>query len=191
MNLSFALFIALPILFVLLLLWALRPPKRRLMSPNEVFEALSAQRHYERLPQILQALRKDDTEYVENCGRRELVPRLRAERKRIALQYLGCLQEDFEVLLEASRIIAALSPEVIPMHEYERLKLGLRFSFFCHYLRWRLRLGLQTWDAFGAISDMAGSMTLQLETAAARLGERAAMASEYSSFLEKGRGDSQ
>jgi hypothetical protein len=184
MTLSFALFITIPVVLVLLLVWALRPPKRRLMYASEVFEALSEQRHYARLPQILQALREEDTEYLRDRGHGELVHRIRTERKRIALQYLGRLEEDFGVLVEASRILAALSPEVIPMHEYERFKLSLRFAFFCRYLRWRLRLGLEPWSAFGAISDMAGGMTLRLEAATARLGERASIASEFPLFLE-------
>jgi hypothetical protein len=191
MTLSFALFITTALVLVFLLVWALRPPKRGLMSTSEVFEALSEQRHYARLPQILQALRVEDTEYLRDRGHGELIHRIRTERKRVALQYLERLQEDFEVLLEASRILAALSPEVIPMHEYERFKLSLRFAFFCRYLRWRLRLGLQPWSAFGTISDMAGGMTLRLEAATARLGERATMASEFPLFLEKGRGDSE
>jgi hypothetical protein len=191
MNLSIALFIAIPLVLVVLLAWALRPPKRRSMDASQVFEALSEQRHYACLPQILQALRQEDTDYLNDRGRNDLIRRLRMERKRIALRYLGRLEEDFEILLEASRILAALSPEVIPMQEYERFKLNLRFAFFCRCLSWRLRLGLQPWGAFGAISDMAGDITLQLEAATASLGERASMASEFPLFLEKRRNDSE
>ena len=59
------------------------------------------------------------------------------------------------------------------MREFDRFKRSLRFVLCCRYLRWKLRLGLQPWNVFGTISDMAGDMTRQLEAATARLGERA------------------
>jgi len=189
MSLSFALFIAIPVVLVLLLIWALRPPRRRLMSTGEVLEALAEERHYARLPQILQSLREEDTEYLRVGGHRELFDRLRAERKRIALCYLGYLKEEFQLLLEASRILATMAPEAIPMDEFERFKLNVRFVLSCRYLRWRLRLGLQPWNVFGTISDMAGDLTLGLEAATSRLGERAAMAAELPLFLKNRRRD--
>jgi hypothetical protein len=187
MSLSFALFIAIPVLLVLLLVWALRPPKRRLMSTNEVLEALSEERHYARLPQILQSLREEDTEFLRVGGHGELARRLRVERKRIALRYLDYLEDEYRLLLDASRILATITPAVIPMHEFERFKRNMRFVLSCRYLRWRLRLGLQPWNIFGTISDMEGELTLGLEAATASLGERASNASEFPSFLEKGR----
>lgn len=187
MSLSFALFIAIPVLLVLLLVWALRPPKRRLMSTNEVLEALSEERHYARLPQILQSLREEDTEFLRVGGHGELAGRLRVERKRIALRYLDYLEDEYRLLLDASRILATITPAVIPMHEFERFKRNMRFVLSCRYLRWRLRLGLQPWNVFGTISDMEGELTLGLEAATASLGERASNPSEFPSFLEKGR----
>ncbi len=191
MSLSFALFIAIPVVLVLLLAWSLRPPKRRLMSTDEVLKALSEERHYARLPQILQSLREDDTEFLRGAGHAELLGRVRAERKRIALRYLNYLEEEFRLLLEASRILATIAPEVTPLHEFERFKRNVRFVLCCHYLHWRLRLGLQPWNVFGTISDMEGELTLRLEAATARLGERAIMASEFPLFLGNGRGDSE
>jgi len=189
MSLPFALFIVIPVVLVLLLILALRPPKRRSMSTSEVFEALTEERHYARLPQILQSLREEDTEFLRVGGHRDLFDRLRAERKSIALRYLNYLEEEFQLLLEASRILATIAPEAIPMDEFERFKLNVRFAFCCRYLRWRLRLGLQPWNVFGTISDMAGDLTLGLEAATTRLGERASMASEFPLFLENRRRD--
>jgi len=74
------------------------------------------------------------------------------------------------------------------MGEHERLKRNLRFVLLCGYLRWRLRLGLQPWNVFASISDMAGEMTLRLEMTTARLGERA-LAADYRLFLNKARSD--
>jgi len=191
MSLSFALFIAIPIALFLLLLWALRPPKRRLMSASEVLETLSEERHYARLPQILQSLRKEDTEFLRAGGYGELADRLRAERKRIALRYLNYLEEEYQLLLDASRILATIAPQAVAVQEIDRFKSNVRFLLSCRYLRWRLRLGLQPWSVFGIISDMEGELTLRLEAATANLGERASSGSELPSFLENGRDDAE
>jgi hypothetical protein len=75
------------------------------------------------------------------------------------------------------------------MDELQRFRLNVRFLFCCRYLRWRLRFGLQPWDIFGVLSDMEGDMTLWLEAAATRIGERAAFASEFPLILEDRRSD--
>jgi hypothetical protein len=184
MNLTLVIFIALAAVLILLLAWAVRPPKKVLLSVDDVFSAISEKRHYARLPQILQSLRQEDTDFLCARGYDQLAERLRRERKRTALRYLDSLQEEYQLLLEASRILARTAPEVSAMDEMERLRLSLRFVLCCRYLRWRLRFGLQPWDVFGILSDMEGDMTLKLEIAAARIGERAAMASDFPLFLE-------
>jgi hypothetical protein len=187
MSFSLLIFVALAVLLVLLLAWAVRPPKRVLFSVDGVFDALSEKRHYARLPQILQSLRHEDTDFLYARGHDELAGRLRRERKRIALRYLTYLEDEYQLLLEASRILARVAPEVSPIDEFERFRLNVRFALSCRYLRWRLRLGLQPWDVFGILSDMEGDMTLRLETATARIGERAAIAAEFPLFLENRR----
>ncbi|MGB7844915.1 MAG: hypothetical protein WBL63_04815 [Candidatus Acidiferrum sp.] len=189
MSVPLLLFMALAVILILLLAWAVRPPKRVLLTVDEVFAALSEERHYARLPQILQSLREEDTEYLRSVGHGELFIRLRAERQRIALGYLKYLEDEYQLLLEASRILAKVAPEVKPMHEFERFKRSVRFVLSCRYLRWRLLLGLQPWSVFGTISDMEGELTLQLEAATASLGERASMAAEFPLFLEKRHND--
>lgn len=178
MTLPLIIFISLALILILLLAWVVRPPKRVLHTAEDVFSALSEERHYGRLPQILQSLREDDTEFLRGRGQAGLLFQLRAERKHIALRYLGYLEEEYQVLLEASRILATLAPELSAMTEFERFKSNVRFVLFCRYLRWRLRLGLQPWNVFGALSDMAGDITLRLETTTAQLGERALHAQE-------------
>lgn len=189
MTLSLVIFLALALILILLLAWAGRPPKRLLRSPEDVLEALSEERHYARLPQILQSLREDDTEFLRGRGQSALLRRLRRERKRIALRYLDYLEQEFQILVECSRILATLAPELTPTSEFDRFRQNFRFILNCRYLRWRLRLGLQPWDAFGTISDMAGTITLRLEAATARLGERALQAADSPSF-DNGRGHS-
>lgn len=173
MTIPLMLFILFAVLLVLLLAWAVRSPSRVPLTPEQAFQALSEGRHYARLPQILQSLREEDTEFIRNRGHKLLLERLCTERKQIALHYLGCLEEEFRILLECSRILATLAPELGARSEFDRFRQNLWFTWNCRYLRWRLQLGLQPWDVFGVLSDMAGTITLQLEAATARLGERA------------------
>jgi hypothetical protein len=191
MSLPLLLFTSLVVVLVLLLAWAVRPPKKILLSVDDVLAALSEKRHYARLPQILQSLRHEDTDFLYAEGHHELAGRVRQERKRIALRYLDYLQDEYQLLLEASRILAKTAPEVSPMDEFERFRLNVRFVLYCRYLRWRLWFGLQPWDAFGILSDMEGDLTLQLEMATTRIGERAAIAAEFPLFLENRRRDSE
>lgn len=179
MTIPFLLFIALAVVLVLVLAWAARPPQKAPVTPDQAFEALSQDRHYARLPQILQALREEDTEFMRDRGQAELLARVRKERKRIALRYLRYLQEEFRILQECSSILATLAPELAPKGELERFWQNLQFVGNCQYLHWRLRLGMQPWDVFGRLSDMAGTVTLRLEAASSRLAERAASTGDH------------
>jgi len=184
MSLPLILFIAFALLLIVLLAWAVRPPKKIPLSVDDVLDTLCDKRHYARLPQILQCLRQDDTDFLYARGRDELANRLRRERKRIALRYLTQLQDEYQLLLETSRILAKIAPELSMMDEFQLFRLNVRFVLCCRYLRWRLRLGLQPWDVFGILSDMEGDITLSLEAVTAHMGERAALASGFPSFLQ-------
>jgi hypothetical protein len=59
---------------------------------------------------------------------RSLRQRVRSERTQIAIRHLNHLESDYETLLEASGILAVMSPEVVSMQEFERLRLCLRFA---------------------------------------------------------------
>jgi hypothetical protein len=172
MTLPLLLFMVSAAVLILLLAWAVRPPQRSL-STEEALEALSQERHYARMPQILQSLREDDTEFMRTRGQSDLLAQIRAERKRIAVRYLGYLLDEYRMLVECSRVIAKLAPELSVKGEYEHLKNYLRFVWICRSLQWRIVVGLEPWESFGTLSDMAGTMTLQLEAAAERLGEKA------------------
>lgn len=191
MTTPLLLFIAFAVILVVLLAWAVRPTKKIDLSIDQVFDALSERRHYARLPQILRALGPDDAGFLRGTGHRQLATQLIRERKRIALQYLNYLQEEYQLLLEVSRILARISPEVSTLGEFQRFRLNLRFVLSCSYLRCRLRLGLSPWAAFGILSDMEGDMTLQLEMATAQIGEQAAIAAEFPLFLQNRRRDSE
>jgi hypothetical protein len=172
-----------------LLFWSVRPHNHKQHSPDEILKSLAEERHYCRLPQILQALRPDDVAFLKRSGDAALVRRVQRERRRIANQYLDVLQEDFETLLEAAGLLATMAPDVTPMQEWERLKLSARFAFCCTLLRWRLRLGLTPWGGFGTLAEIASGMAVRVEAATSRIGERAALAAEIPSMLEQGRGD--
>lgn len=189
MNLFLLVFIAIAVLLVLLLAWAVRPAKRTFVLPDDIIETLCEKRHYARLPQILQCLRPEDTDFLHTRGYDNLVVRVRRERKRIALDYLRYLEEEYQLLLDASRILAKVAPEVSALDEFQRFRLNLRFMLYCRYLHWRLRLGLSPWTIFGILGDMEGDITLRLEAATTSIGERAAIASEFPLFLQnRGRG---
>jgi hypothetical protein len=128
------------------------------------------------LPQILQSLQPEDIEFLKAPGREQLFARVRSERKKIALRYLRLLHEDFDLLLQASALVAKLAPELAPMKEWERLRLSVRFALNCYSLNVRLRLGLPVRKGFGRLSEMASGVAVQIEAATARIGEQAAVA---------------
>jgi hypothetical protein len=176
MTLSLLLSLGLVLLLVFLLTWAIRAPQNVPLTTEQALEALSEERHYARLPQILQALREEDTDFVRGRGHNRLMSRLRKDRKRIALRYLEHLQYEFRILLECSRILARLAPELSAKGEFELFQKNLQFQWNCLQLRWRLRFGMEPWEVFGTLSDMAGTVTLQLEAATSQLGERSLLA---------------
>jgi hypothetical protein len=172
-----SLLIILPVLFALLLVgllaWALRPPTRPLKPSLNVFEALSRPRHCSRISHVVQALQPEDTEYLREAGQVEVMQTLRQQRRRIALNYLDQLQEEFEELLEISRVLAVMSPQVTGLQEMERWKLSAAFAANCFFLRWRLRLGLRPFSGFALLSTMATDMARQLDIATTRIAEAA------------------
>jgi hypothetical protein len=180
MSLPVLLLVLFALLLVALLAWALRPPVHQTKPDLDVFEALQQSRHASRISQVMQALQPEDTEYLRESGQVELMRTLRRQRKRIALHYLDQLREEFEMLLEISRVLAVMSPEVIGMEEMERWKLSLSFAATCAFLKWRLRLGLEPFSGFTLLSKMATDIVRQLDTATTRIAEAAVRSSEPS-----------
>jgi len=185
MTLAPLFFILAAVVLLGLLAYAVRPIEKRSLSPDSVFEALSEPRHSFRLPQILQSLQPSDTEFLERRGLRSLRRRIRSERTQIAIRFVNSLESDYETLLEASRILAVMSPEVVPMQEFERLRLSFSFARNCFLMRLRLRMGLAPWKGFSRISEMATSMSFQMESATSQIGLQAALAGDPASFMEE------
>jgi hypothetical protein len=176
------LFVGLAVALIVLLAWATRPPKPVAYRVHDIFEVLAQQGHCTRLRFILQALEPMDTEYLRDTGNTTLMHALRAQRRRIALHYLDQLQDEFETLLEISRAMAVMAPEVIAVEEMERWRLSLLFALNCAVLRWRLRLGLRPTARFAAISNMATGMVWHLEAATTSIAENAMHGTEFSGF---------
>jgi len=180
MSFPILLLILFAFLLVGLLPWALRTPERPVRPAVDVFEALSRPRHCSHISHVMQALQPQDTEYLRETGQLELMQTLRRQRRRIALNYLDQLQAEFEELLEVSRVLAVMSPQVTGLQEMNRWKLGLSFSTNCALLRWKLRLGLQPFSGFALLSNIATGIALQLEMATTRIAEAAVRGSEPS-----------
>jgi hypothetical protein len=165
------------LLFVLWLLvvlvWAGKPQRRAALSAEDTLAILSGATHTSHLSPILQALRPEDAEFLEGLGKPELAARLVTQRKQIGLMYLQALQNEFECLLAASRTLAVMSPQLMPMEEFERLKLSIRFELLCGYMRFRLKFGQSPQKEFGKLSEMAGRITTALERATGAAVERA------------------
>jgi hypothetical protein len=173
MSLPLILVVLFALLLVGLLVWALRPPAQPAKPPLDVFEALSRPRHCSRISHVVQALQPEDTEYLREAGQVAAMQTLRQQRRRIALKYLDQLQEEFKELLEISRVLAVMSPQVAGTQEMERWKLNMAFSVNCFFLRWRLRLGLRPFSGFALLSTMAADMARQLDMATTRIAEAA------------------
>ncbi|HET6930990.1 MAG TPA: hypothetical protein VFI45_11770 [Candidatus Acidoferrum sp.] len=180
MSIPVLLLVLFALFLVGLLAWALRPPTRPSKPVLDVFEALAQSRHCSRMSHILNVLHPEDTEYLRETGQLALMQNLRRQRRRIALGYLDQLQQEFEELLEISRVLAVMSPEVIGMEESERWKLSIIFAANCAFLRWKLRWGLQPFSGFTLLSSMAVSIARQLDTATTRIAQATVHASESS-----------
>ncbi|HET7107252.1 MAG TPA: hypothetical protein VFI38_10605 [Candidatus Acidoferrum sp.] len=173
MSLPVILLLLFALLLVGLLAWALRTPSGPVRPSLDVCEALSKSRHCFRISHVVQALQPEDTEYLRETGQLALMQTLRSQRRRIALRYLDELQHEFQELIEISRQLAVMSPEVVAMEEMERWKLSLAFAVNCAFLRWKLRLGLQPFSGFTLLSNMAISISRQLDLASTRIAEAA------------------
>jgi hypothetical protein len=137
------------------------------------------------LPQIRQALAKKDIDFLSKNAPREVLKRVRWERRRVALAYLGALRGDFQDLLRMARVIAVLSPELAAVHEFERLRLTATFACRCEMIRWKLLAGIAPAPQLEGLSDLVSGLSVRMEAALKELGERAAVAAEMASSMNR------
>jgi hypothetical protein len=186
MSLTIYLFAGAVILLILLLAWGMRhQPKRGLPGLDELNLGAGERPHATYLPQIQQALEKHDLKFLESRGAASLVIRVRKERLHVALLYLQALHGDFQRLLRLAKVISALSPQVIAMQEFERLRLVMKFTWRYQWTRVCLMLGLAPLPQVRDLSRMLSTLSARIEIAMTELGERAALAAETASALDR------
>jgi hypothetical protein len=186
LSLFFYLFFGLVGLFLLLFAWSMRKMEReKPLADVGVLEEYG-RGNVAHLPQIRQAFADVDFLYLSQKAPSALARRVRQERRRAGLAFLSAVREDFLSLLRLAKIIAVLSPEVAALHEFERLRLTLEFAWRYEVIRMQLRAGLAPLPRLDALSDFVSSMSVRMETAMKELGERAALAAELGSSLNRG-----
>lgn len=175
------------IMLLALLFWALRSPRRDNQASAPGLESVeeSARQHATYFGAIRQAMSQEDFEFLAARSPGRLVRRAHKERQRIALLYLANLRTDFQRLLRLAGVIAVLSPEIAASHEFERLRLTIRFFWRYQTVLLGLYAGLLLLPQLGGLSQMVGDLAFHLESAIKELGERAAVAAELASTLNR------
>jgi hypothetical protein len=160
---------------LLLLFWGFRGSRRE--GSGAISKALEegGRAHVDFLPQVRQALKDEDGEFLARAGISGLRNRVSRERRRVALSYLSALRQDFEELIYASKAIAALSPEIGVGQEFERLRLKVSFLWRYRIIRLSLRAGLTPLPQISDLSNLLSGLSVRVEEAMKELGERAAL----------------
>jgi len=167
-------------------LWAVRDsvegPSLDKLSPSEADEFPRNARY---LPLIRQALSREDIHYLQARAPVAVVGQARRDRKRVALAHLRALRCEFRRLLTLARVIAALSPEVTATDELERLRLTAQFAWRFELVALRIRWNFAPLPELRNITEMVSALSVRLEAAIKELGERAALAGEIASSLDR------
>jgi len=187
----FALLLAAAAILSLLLAWIRRSPERKHWdgSGGSSFLEESGRHHATYLPVIRQAMSASDLEFLAGRAPNALARRTQRERRRIAMLYLSELRADFEKLLRLARVIAMLSPEAGSAREFERLRLTVQFSWRYRLVVFGLHSGALLLPQISYLSQIVGELAARMESAMNELGERAAVAAELASSLDRRRLD--
>jgi hypothetical protein len=186
LSVTFFLFVGLIAALIAALVWAVRKPLggRKLEADPRVLEDVG-QRHVDYLPQIRQALAAEDYEFLCEKLSSGAQKRVRRERRNVVRGYLEALREDFQGILRMANSIAALSPEVVAIQEFERLQLTASFSWRYQMIRWRLWAGWTPAAQLDGLSNLVSGLSVRMEAALQELGERAALAAEMASSVDR------
>jgi hypothetical protein len=186
LSLNIILFFAFVALLLVGLGWGLRRPRKRRKLPVDPRSLeVTGQRHAAHLPQIRQALAATDYDFLAKEASREVERRVRRERRAVALAYLAALREDFQNLLRMARVIAVLSPEVAASQEFETMRLMVKFSWRYEMIRWMLLADIAPLPQLHGLSDLVSGLSVRIEAALRELGERAAVAAELASSVNR------
>ena len=186
MNMMFTLLLGTVAMLLVLLIYALRPRRANQAGAPDVrcMEELAHQ-HATYFGLIRRAMSQEDFEFLAVRGQVRLVRRAHRERQRIALLYLADLRADFQRLLRVASVITVLSPEVAAAHEFERLRLSIRFAWRYRMVLLELYAGLLPVPQLSGLSQMVSVLAFRMESAVKELGERAAVAAELASTLNR------
>ncbi len=188
MNLSLYLFLGLIGFLLFLFLWAIRNSKARASrSSGRSIPEDFGRTHISHWAQIRQALAKTDYEFIASRVPREVLQRMRRERRRVALAYLLALRGEFDGLLGMARVIAVLSPEVAAVQEFERLRLTVNFLWRYRIIRMSVWAGYAPLPQMDGLSNLISGLSFRLEAAMKELGERAALVAEMVSSPDRRR----
>jgi len=171
----------------MLLLWALRRPQKDTRVGVPYLEPVEepARQHATYFGLIRQAMSHEDFEFLAARAPVRLVRRTHQERQRIALLYIENLRADFQRLLRLAKVIAVLSPEIAASHEFERLRLSIRFSWHYRLVLLGLYGGHLLMPQLSGLSQIVSEFAFRLESAMQDLGERASVAAELASTLNR------
>jgi hypothetical protein len=188
LNFHLYLFFGLIGFLLFFFLWAIRNSRARASrsSGRSILEDFGRS-HISHWAQIRQALAKTDYEFVSNRAPREVLRRMRRERRRVALAYLAALRGDFDTLLGMARIIAVLSPEVAAAQEFERLRLTVNFLWRYRVIRMSVSVGYAPLPQMDSLSNLISGLSVRLEAAMKEMGERAALVAEMVSSPDRRR----
>ena len=177
MSYSLILFFGFVALLLAALGWALWQPRRQSSpQPEQQPPNAGGERHVTHLQQIHQVLSAEDFEFVRKSGSRTLNRRFRKERLRVVRAYLDAIRGDFENLMRMARVIAVMSPEVVAVEEFERMRLTATFRWRYQVLHWKLMAGFAPMAQMDNLSNLVSGLSVRMETAVRELGERAALA---------------
>jgi hypothetical protein len=186
-NATFPIFLAIAAVLLLLLVLALRKPRKRstyVLDPVSLEQA--GRRHATYLALIRQALAPADLDFLSARAPAGIAFRVAKERRKVALHYLACLRDDFRRLLRLAQAVAVLSSEVGTAEEFERFRLSLQFSFRYQMMRIGLYFGLLPLSQLNSLSLMVSELAVRMDNAMRELGERAALAAKIASSLNGG-----
>lgn len=188
MNLALFAFIAIVVVLLLLLAWALRGngPHGESHSNWKILEE-SGRSHVSFLPQMRQALKSEDEGFLARTGPSGLRTRVNRERRRVALSYIVALRQDFEELMRISKVLAALSPQVGVGQEFERLRLRASFLWRYRIIWLSLQTGFAPLPQLSELSNLLSAYSVRLEEAMKEMGERAALVADMVSSRDRRR----
>jgi hypothetical protein len=175
-------------MLLILLLWALRSPQNNGLASAPYLDSIEepARQHATYFGLIRQAMSHEDFEFLAARAPVRLVRRTHQERQRIALLYIENLRADFQRLLRLASVITVLSPEIAASHEFERLRLSIRFSWRYRIVLLGLYAGHLLMPQLSGLSQIVAELSFRMESAMQELGERASVAADLASTLNRG-----